>query len=152
MRARTLDRIRARNSCKKERSNSLPTRVTAIPVPKARKGHLRLPITSECSLNGLHIARVYTHVHAIARTYAHALDREQYSQTQMYANANKCITAIDTWEISACKRNCKRDCVLRVGSKTFRMYCTYDAGIYRGFQIAPHTCPCVIEKLSATQC
>ena len=31
------------------------------------------------------------------------------------------IAAIDAWVISACKR----DCVLRVGSKTFRMYYTF---------------------------
>ena len=52
------------------------------------------------------------HVSAIARTQ---------SQTVL-ANARKCkrmqtIAAIDAWAISACKR----DCVLRVGSKTFRM-------------------------------
>ena len=39
-RARTHARSYTRmNSRKKEQSNSLPTGVTAIPVPKARKGH-----------------------------------------------------------------------------------------------------------------
>ena len=28
----------------------------------------------------------------------------------------------------------------------------YDAGICLRFQIAPHACPCVIEKLSTIQC
>ena len=51
--------------------------------------------------------------------YAHALDRKQYSQTQTHANKRtQMIAAIDAWPISACKR----DCVLRIGSKTFRMY------------------------------
>ena len=50
------------------------------------------------------------------RTHAHAVDREQYSQTQI--NARKLIVAIDAWAFSACNR----DCVLRVRSKTFRMY------------------------------
>ena len=50
------------------------------------------------------------HVSAIARTYAHALDRKQYSQTQTQTqtHANKrtqTIAAIDTWVISACKRD-----------------------------------------------
>ena len=40
--------------------------------------------------------------------YAHALDRERYSQTQI--NVLKLTAAIDTWAIFACKR----DCVLRV--------------------------------------
>ena len=54
------------------------------------------------------------HVSAIARTYAHVLDRKQYSQTQTHANKRtQTITAIDAWAISACKR----DCVLRVGSE-----------------------------------
>ena len=41
--------------------------------------------------------------------------------THSIANARKrmqTIAAIDVWAISACKR----DCVLHVGSKTFRMY------------------------------
>ena len=51
-------------------------------------------------------------------TYArsHALDREQYSQTQI--NAHKLTTAIDAWAISACKR----DYISRVRSKTFRAW------------------------------
>ena len=52
-----------------------------------------------------------TYVSACARTLAHAVDREQYSQTN--ANANKRTVAFDAWAISACKRIC----VLRVRSK-----------------------------------
>ena len=56
--------------------------------------------------------------------YTYAVDREQYLQTharkrtQTQINARKLIVAIDAWAISACKR----DCILRVRSKTFRMY------------------------------
>ena len=32
------------------------------------------------------------------------------------------------------------------------MLCVYNACICHGFQIAPHACSCVIEKLSAIQC
>ena len=71
---------------------------------------LRLPITSECSLNGLHIVHVYTHVRSIANSTRKCM--------QMQINARKCIAAIDAWVISACKR----DYVLRIRSKTFRMY------------------------------
>ena len=51
------------------------------------------------------------------RTHVGAHPRSQ----TVLANARKCITAIDAWAISACKR----DCVLCVGSKTFRMYYIY---------------------------
>ena len=61
---------------------------------------------------------IYTYVSACARMLAHAVDREQYSQTNAHANANKRTVAFDAWAISACKRVC----VLRVRSKTFRMY------------------------------
>ena len=68
---------------------------------------------------------LYTYVHAYARTYAHAVDREQYSQTharkRTQINARKLIVAFDAWAISACKRVC----ILRVRSKTFRMYYIY---------------------------
>ena len=56
---------------------------------------------------------VYTHVRA---TRTHVVDHEQYSQTQI--TARKLIAAIDASAISACKR----DCDLRVRSKTFRKY------------------------------
>ena len=61
------------------------------------------------------------HVHVRTCTYAHAVDREQYSQMNANANARKLIVAMDAWVISACKR----DCDLHVRSKTFRMYYTY---------------------------
>ena len=64
-----------------------------------------------------------THVCTRNRTYVHALDREQYSQTHAkQINARKLTAAIDAWAISACKRNR----VLRIRSKTFRMYCRYN--------------------------
>ena len=99
----------------------------AIPAPKARKGHF-CGCLLQCSLNRLHIVHrhVYTRVRAIARTYVrlHARTRTRSianstrKRTQTQINARKRIAAIDAWAISACKR----DCVLRVGSKTFRMY------------------------------
>ena len=67
---------------------------------------------------------LYTYVHAYARTYVNAVDREQYSQTngnartQTRINACKLIVAFNAWEISAYKRVC----VFHVRSKTFRMY------------------------------
>ena len=58
-----------------------------------------------------------------SRTYAHAVDREQYSQTNANANAckRKLIIVMDAWAIFACKR----DCDLHVRSKTFRMYFSF---------------------------
>ena len=67
---------------------------------------------------------IYTYERACARTNAHAVDREQYSQTQI--NARKFTIAIDAWAFSACKR----DCVLRVRSKTFRMYYMCSQSLY----------------------
>ena len=66
------------------------------------------------------------HVSAIASTRSQTVlaNARKYMQMQTHAtqtHANKrtqTIAAIDAWAISACKR----DCVLRVGSKTFRMY------------------------------
>ena len=63
------------------------------------------------------------HVSAIARTHSIANSTRKRTQMQTHANANarkrtQTIAAIDAWAISACKR----DCVLRVGSKTLRMY------------------------------
>ena len=54
------------------------------------------------------------------RTQTHARKR-----TRTQINARKLIVAIDAWAICACKR----DCILRVRSKIFRMYytCTYIA-------------------------
>ena len=70
-------------------------------------------------------------------TYTHALDREQYSQTQI--NARNLTTAIDAWAISACKR----DCILRIRSKTFRMYYTY---------MGTHTVLVMILKFKSGNC
>ena len=55
------------------------------------------------------------------RTQSIANSTRKRMQTQI--NAHKLIIVIDAWAISACKR----DCVLCVRSKTFRMYytCTY---------------------------
>ena len=60
------------------------------------------------------------------RTYTWSIAISTYKRTQMHArkrtrtqiNARKLIVAFDAWAISACKRIC----VLRVRSKTFRMY------------------------------
>ena len=62
------------------------------------------------------------HVSAITRTYVrlHARTRT-HSITNSTRKRTQTIAAIDAWAISACKR----DCVLRVGSKTFKMYYTY---------------------------
>ena len=76
-------------------------------------GILWLPITSECSLNVFYVAHVYMHVRAIANSTR--------KRTQTQINACKRIAAIDVWAISARKR----DCILRVESKTFGMYYTY---------------------------
>ena len=65
------------------------------------------------------IARTYVRLHA--RTCTHSIANSTRKRTQTQTHANKCtqtIAAIDAWAVSACKR----DCVLRVGSKTFRMY------------------------------
>ena len=69
------------------------------------------------SLNGLHM-----HVSAIARMRTHSIANSTRKRTQTHANKRtQRIAAIDAWAISACKR----DCILRVGSKTFRMYYSY---------------------------
>ena len=86
----------------------------AIGQEPARRGGTAGSRTSP----GPNCVYIYTYVSACARMYAHAVDREQYSQTNANANARKLIVAFDTWAISACKRVC----ILRVRSKTFRMY------------------------------
>ena len=61
-------------------------------------------------------------VHARTRTHSIASSTRKRTQTQTHASKRtQTIAAIDVWAISACKR----DCVLRVGSKTFRMYYSY---------------------------
>ena len=114
--ARTLDHICARNSHKKERSNSLPTGVTAILVPKACNGHFVASYYKRMLFKCiLRCARTYTYMHV------RAIANSTRKRTQTQINACKRIAAIDVWAISARKR----DCVLRVESKTFGMYYTY---------------------------
>ena len=69
------------------------------------------------------IARTYVRLHA--RTHTHSIANSTRKRTQAHANKRtQTIAAIDAWAISACKR----DCILRVGSKTFRMYYIYIRG------------------------
>ena len=60
--------------------------------------------------------RTYVHVRGRSRTVL-ANERER-KRTRTQINARKLIIAFDAWAISACK--C--DCILRIRSKTFRMY------------------------------
>ena len=46
-----------------------------------------------------------TYVRAYACMYTHAVDREQYSQTNTNANTRKLVVVMDMWAISACKRD-----------------------------------------------
>ena len=43
---------------------------------------------------------IYTFVSACTRTYAHTVDREQYSQTNANASERKLIIAFNAWAIS----------------------------------------------------
>ena len=61
--------------------------------------------------------RVRTHVHA--RGQSQTVLANECKRTRKQINARKRVVAFDAWAISACKH----DCVLRVRSKTFRMYC-----------------------------
>ena len=66
-------------------------------------------------------ARTCDCTHVRARTRSQTVLANTRKRTQMQTHTNKrtqTIAAISAWPISACKR----DCVLRIGSKTFRMY------------------------------
>ena len=66
-----------------------------------------------------HRIYVRTHVRPLSRSRTVLANARKRTRTQI--NARKLIVAIDAWAISACKR----DCDLRVRSKTFRMYYIY---------------------------
>ena len=61
-------------------------------------------------------ARTYVRARGRSRTILANERKRKHTRTQI--NARKLIVAMDVWVISACKR----DCDLRVRSKTFRMY------------------------------
>ena len=72
------------------------------------------------------------------RTQTHARKR-----TRTQINAHKLIVAFDAWAISACKR----DCVLCVRPKTFRMYYTYTYGGMVGIYIYIYTYGILKKKM-----
>ena len=72
--------------------------------------------------------RVRTHARARGRSRTVLANEHKRKRTRTQINSRKFIVAFDAWAISACKR----DCVLRVRSKTFRMY-------FRWIQLKPFT-------------
>ena len=62
--------------------------------------------------------RTYARAHARARSRTVLANARNRKRTRTQINARKRIVAFDAWAISVCKRVC----VLRVRSKTFRMY------------------------------
>ena len=62
--------------------------------------------------------RVCMHVRTHGQSRTVFANKHKRKRTRMQINARKLIVAMDAWVISACKR----DCNLRVRSKTFRMY------------------------------
>ena len=95
------------------------------------------------SLNGVHIAHKYTcirtHVRARGRSRTVLANTRKCKCTRTQINARKLVVAMDTWVISAGKR----DCDLRVRSKTLRMYyicgmCSISIRLkYTGFLSSP---------------
>ena len=66
---------------------------------------------------------VCMHAHTRTRSIANSTRKRPQTHTrkQMQINARKLLIALDVWVISACKYVC----ILRVRSKTFRMYYKY---------------------------
>ena len=61
---------------------------------------------------------IYVRMHVRARGRSRTVLANERKRTRTQINARKRIVAFDAWAISAFKR----DCVLRVRSKTFKMY------------------------------